>query len=129
MPLAAAERGGHSLHPHTARLSLPLSLSISRSVCLCLSCSPRVCLLHFPLHSATACHCFSPLWTIFSAVFLHLPITLSHTVILLFILLRTNFYFAPFLFTLFSFETSCAPRSLRQQSYHSPVRKPKPLEK
>lgn len=79
MPLAAAERGGHSLHPHTARLSLPLSLSISRSVCLCLSLSRRVCLLHFCLHSATACHCFSPLWTIFffSAVFSHLPITLS----------------------------------------------------
>lgn len=40
MPLAAAERGGHSLHPHTARLSLPLSLSISPSVCLCPSFSP-----------------------------------------------------------------------------------------
>lgn len=44
MPLAAAERGGHSLHPHTARLSLLLSVS----ACLALPPSPRVCLLHFP---------------------------------------------------------------------------------
>lgn len=109
MPLAAAERGGHSLHPHTARLSLPLSLSISRSVCLCLSLSPRVCLLHFFLHSAIACHCFSPLWTIFSAVLLHLLITLSPTFIFQFIFPSANFYLAPFLFTLFSTQTPFAP--------------------
>lgn len=44
----SSQRGGHSLHPHTARLSLPLSLSISRSVCLCLSLSlPETGLKHF----------------------------------------------------------------------------------
>lgn len=78
-----------------------LSLPLSVSACLSLPRFPRACLLHFTLHSATACQCFSPLWTIFSAVFLYLPFTLSQTVIFLFIFHSTNFYIAPFLFTLF----------------------------
>lgn len=74
-----------------------LSLFLSVSACLSLPRSPWDCLLHFSLYYATACHCFSPLWTIFSAVFLYLPITLSHTVIFLFIFLFTNFCLVSFL--------------------------------
>lgn len=36
MPLAAAERGGHSLHPHAARLSLPPSVTVYLSLRLSL---------------------------------------------------------------------------------------------
>lgn len=74
-----------------------LSLSLSVSACLSLPRFPWVCLLHFTLHSATACQCFSPLS--FFAVFLYLPFTLSQTVIFLFIFHTTNFYVTPFLFT------------------------------
>lgn len=52
-----------------------LSLALSVSACLSLPRSPGVCLLCFSLFSAAACHCFSPLWTVFSADCLYLSIS------------------------------------------------------
>lgn len=72
MPLAAAERGGHSLHPHTARLSLPLSLSISRPACLSRSASPSDT---FPPAPRRCLALFSPLPMIFFVGFGYLFIT------------------------------------------------------
>lgn len=56
MPLAAAERGGHSLHPHAARLSLPPSVTVYLSLCLSLppSAALRKPVQHVPGAAAAA---------------------------------------------------------------------------
>lgn len=56
MPLAAAERGGHSLHPHAARLSLPPSVTVYLSLCLSLppSAALRKPVRHVPGAAAAA---------------------------------------------------------------------------
>lgn len=108
LPLAAAERGGHSLHPHAARLSL--SLCHCLSLALSVSLSPRARLIRFSL--SAACHSFSPFGTIFSAVVFHLPFTLSHTVIFLVVFLSANFYFATFsCHLIFIRDLVCPPQS------------------
>lgn len=108
-------RGGHSLHPHTARLSLPLSLSISPSVCLRLSrslrrLSPSLSVTFLTPRRSLPVTVSSPCWTISSTIFSYLSIAPSPACHLsVYLSLPTNFYFAPFLFTFVSHVSTILP--------------------
>lgn len=92
---SSRERGTLSASSHGSSISpsvtVYLSLCLSLPVSLSLARSPRVCLLHFFLHSATACHCFSTLNNFLCS----LPVSTYHSisVIFLFTFLSTNCLF------------------------------------